>query len=358
VLDEAAHLLERVYLGNSVLHWLQAGIAFVAVMLVAVLLQRLFERRRQHHQGDRQQHGALKLALLLIRNTRGYVRVIVGLYMAKQFLTLPPFFSRPFDVIIVGGMAVQLAIWATTALSHQVRHRAGSRGESVQVGDAPIGVLLFVGQAVIWSLALLFALDNLGINITALVAGLGVGGIAIALSVQAILGDLLGSLSIAFDRPFQAGDTLRIDDIEGKVERVTVRSTRLRSVTGEMVILSNADILKARLRNLGRMPERRVLFRLQVAYDNSTEKVEQVAALVRGVVESQPGTRFGYCSLVLLGLSALEFEVVYHVANRADVNYVGTIDAVNRGILREFAAAGMALAYPTQRVLVDTKVGS
>ena len=202
----------------------------------------------------------------------------VALYFAEKLLTLPPAVDRVFDVIIVVGIAVQLAIWAAYGAALSASSATTPRQASDDAGArASVGVLMFVAQLVIWAVFVLLALDNLGINITALVAGIGIGGIAIALAVQTILGDLFGSLSIALDKPFAVGDILRIDDIEGTVEHIGIKSTRLRSVTGEQVILANADVLKSRVRNLGRMPERRVLFRLQVAYENESDKVEASA---------------------------------------------------------------------------------
>jgi small-conductance mechanosensitive channel len=351
ILSEAQEALEQVFLGNTTEQWLRAGVVFVAVFVTFALARRALERRRARWKDLGS--PALELPVLLLTSTRRYVRVIVGLYFAGKILTLPPATDRLFDAIIVVGVAIQLGIWASTALRYTIERKHGPEAGAGQPGRAPIGVLMFVGQMIIWMLAALFALDNLGINITALVAGLGVGGIAIALSVQTILGDLFSSLSIAFDKPFEIGDTLRIDDIEGRVEHISVRSTRLRSVTGEQVIFSNADVLKSRVRNLGRMPERRVQFRLQVAYDNPPDRIEQVPALARRVIEAQPGTRFGQCHLAALGASALEFEVTYHVANRDDVDHPGVVDAVNRGMFRALSESGVRLAYPTQRVLVS-----
>ena len=156
------------------------------------------------------------------------------------------------------GIWLQVGLWATTALRFFLERRQQRAGLNDAAAASTVNVLMFVGQILIWAVFVLLALDNLGVNITALVAGLGVGGIAIALAVQTILGDVFGSLSIAFDKPFVVGDMLRIDDIEGTVEHIGIKSTRLRSITGEQVILANADVLKARVRNLGRMPERRV----------------------------------------------------------------------------------------------------
>jgi small-conductance mechanosensitive channel len=246
-----------------------------------------------------------------------------------------------------------MALWASTALRFTIeRHYRGDSGAGGP-GSGAVGVLMFVGGVVIWAVFALLALDNLGVNITALVAGLGVGGIAVALAVQTILGDLFASISIALEKSFVVGDALRIDDIEGTVEYIGIKSTRLRSVSGELVIISNADLLKSRVRNLGRMPERRVLFRLQLAHENDAARIEQVGHIVRRVVAAQPATRFVQCLLMALAQDALEFEVVYFVANRMDVNHAATVDAINRGIVREFAAAGIQFAYATRRVLLQ-----
>ena len=168
---------------------------------------------------------------------------------------------------------------------------------------------MFIARLVLFSTAVLLALDNIGVNITALVAGLGVGGIAVALAVQTILGDVLGSLSITLDRPYEVGDWLKFDDIDGVVESINVRSTRLRSVSGEQVIVSNADMLKSRVHNLGRMPERRSLFTLGIAYETSAEKLARVSPTVEAAITGVAGTRFEYCLFKSFGESALSFEV-------------------------------------------------
>jgi small-conductance mechanosensitive channel len=338
------------FLGNKPGDWLVAGIVFVAIFLVVEFIRGMVRSRLQ-----RLQHNArpsLQLLGRLAKATSRTVVLSVALYSAEKWLELPPNADRLFEVIIVAGIAVQLALWAAAALRFAIEHHY--RGTGNEPGASPaIGVLMFVGQLVIWTVFVLLGLDNLGVNITALVAGLGVGGIAIALAVQTLLGDLLGSMSIAMDKPFAVGDALRIDDIEGTVEHVGIKSTRLRAVTGEQVIFSNADILKSRVRNLGRMPERRVLFRLMVAYENKPAQIEQVAAIVKRVVEGQQGTRFVQCLLASLGADALEFEVVYFVANSPKINHGATVDAINRGIVREFSGAGISFAYPARRLLVQ-----
>ncbi|MEO6078890.1 MAG: mechanosensitive ion channel family protein [Steroidobacteraceae bacterium] len=343
--------IEQIVLGNSLRDWGLALLVFGATFLVVPFVRGRI-RVREQRWNQAKHSPTLELLGLLVARTSRLVLLSAALYFAEHILTLPAAVDRIFEVIIVFGIAVQLALWTMTALrfligKHYARHGVDDAGSR-----ASVGVLMFVGQVLICAVFALLALDNLGVNITALVAGMGVGGIAIALAVQTILGDLFGSMSIALDKPFVEGDSLRIDDIEGTVERIGIKSTRLRSVTGEQIILSNADVLKSRVRNLGRMPERRVLFRLQVDYENASEKVERIGGIVRGVVESRSGARFVHCLLMALTPHAMEFEVVYWVANETGVNYGEAVDAINRGIVKEFAAADIAFGYPTQRLLM------
>jgi len=204
-----------------------------------------------------------------------------------------------------------------------------------------------VAQIAVWGVAALLALSNLGVNITALVAGLGVeikpllaglgiGGIALALAVQTVLADLLASLSIALDKPFGLGDFLTVDDCQGSVEHIGVKSTRLRSLSGEQIIISNADLLKARVRNFGRMHERRALFQLDVHYETPVATLAAVPRAVREIIEGTPDTRFDRCHLLRCTDTALQFEVVYFVT-RADYKaYADAQQSINLRILERF----------------------
>ena len=171
-------------------------------------------------------------------------------------------------------------------------------------------MLGFVGRIVLWSVVLLMILDNLGVNITALVASLGIGGIAVALAVQNILGDIFASLSIALDRPFAIGDFIVVGDVLGTVEYIGLKTTRIRSLSGEQIVFSNADLLKSRIRNYKRMTERRVVFGFGVVYQTPHDKLERIPAMVREVIEAQPKTRFDRAHFKEYGDSALAFEAV------------------------------------------------
>jgi small-conductance mechanosensitive channel len=214
-------------------------------------------------------------------------------------------------------------------------------------------VIVFIANLGIWTIAFLLALANLGIEIGPLLAGLGIGGIAIALAVQTVLGDLLASLSIALDKPFAVGDALQIDTLTGTVENIGVKSTRLRSVSGEQIIMSNADILKSRVRNFGRMRERRVAMSLNVSYDTPADTLRAIPIAVREVVTAQPNTRFDRCHFMAYAESALQFELVFIVTSADYGVYADVQQAVNLAILERFGSLGVRFALPTRRMVTD-----
>lgn len=347
-------MLGRVYFGNPLADWLLAALAFLVCFFVLPSI-RLFVVARSRRWAGHEAPVWINLVLLLLTRTRRWFLVVVAFYVAERFLALPQRVEDVSTALIVLTFWMQAALWGVAAVEFTLKQRQDrmiAAGELKQSGS--MSVLLFVARAAIFALAVLLALDNLGVNITALVAGLGIGGIAIALAVQTMLGDLLASLSITLDKPFRVGDLLRFDDIEGVVEFIGVRSTRLRSLSGEQVIIANADLLKTRIRNLGRMPERRVLFQLGVVYETPPAKLDAVSDVVRRAVESIQGTRFEYCAFRTFGESSLNFEVVYFVPDwdQARFRFIKINDEVNRAIHAAFAAEGIVFAYPTRSVIV------
>jgi len=204
----------------------------------------------------------------------------------------------------------------------------------------------------LWSVVLLLALDNLGMDVTALVAGLGVGGIAVALAAQNILADLFASISIVLDKPFVLGDFVVLDGFAGSVEHVGLKTTRVRSLTGEQLIFSNTDLLGSRLRNYGRMRERRIVFSVGVTYGTSREKLDKIPGILREAVESVPKARFDRAHFKAFGPSSLDFEIVYWVTLPDYAVYMDSQQAINLRIFDRFAAEGIEFAYPTQTLYV------
>jgi small-conductance mechanosensitive channel len=343
-------------LGNSIRQWTFAALAFVVTFTVLPLARGFVLGRQRRWMGTRAPVG-LELALLLIRRTSRLFLWTVALYVAERFLDLPPRLEKISTIVIVVVAWLQVGLWATAALRFALERRGLPRGGGTADREisGSLDVILFVAQLVIFTIVLLLALGNLGVDVTALIAGLGIGGIAIALAVQSVLGDLLASLSITMDRPFAVGDWLRIDDCEGTVERIGVKSTRIRSVSGEQIILSNADVLTSRVRNLGRMSQRRALFTLGVAYETAPDRLAQIPHWIRAEVERVAGTRFEHCMFRSFGESALNFEVCYFVPDPQPRSYLQIVDAVNRGIHAAFAREGIVFAYPTRTVHMHTR---
>jgi small-conductance mechanosensitive channel len=342
-------LAHQMLLDNSASAWLYALVVFGLIFTVLPLI-RGYLRARRHRYADRDVPLAVALVTHLANRTSRVVLWIVALYAADRILTLPARVDQVFHVAIVVGCWLQIGIWAAAAARFALQRHEARNGDARLTGT--MDVVLFVIALMIWVVVALLAMENLGINVGPLVAGLGVGGIAIALSVQAILGDLFASLSIALDKPFVIGDALRVDTFEGTVEQIGIKSTRLRSITGEQIILANADLLKSRVRNLGRASERRALFTLNVAYDTPVGKLDQVPELVQQAVAAYPGTRFVHCMLRELAESALVYEVCFFVENTPSRDLAAAQDQANRRILHGFADAGIEFAYPKRMLLM------
>jgi small-conductance mechanosensitive channel len=294
----------------------------------------------------------IRLLAYLIGNTKQFLFVAIALDAAQASLTLPDRIGRAVFNIVLILVLLQVGLWAGRAVRFYLETKELERGAD-QVFAGSLDVINFVARMLIWSLLILVALDNLGVNITALLAGLGVGGVAVALALQNVLGDLFASLSIALDKPFVVGDNLTIDTCIGRVEHIGIKTTRLRSDSGEQIILSNADILKSRVRNFGRLQEQRVLATIRLPYGTPSDKLKGVPELLAGIVREQPNARFERCHLKTLGESAFQFELSYFVQQPALNPVLDLQQAVNFRIIDELRHSGVEFAYPTQLVMLQ-----
>jgi small-conductance mechanosensitive channel len=349
-MTELRQLLNFEFLGNSVLRWSLALLALVATFTVLPILKRYISAlRKRRPDGEALQF--LDFAALMARNTRSLFLWAIAVWAADLVLTLPPRIDQVLRYVITVVVWLQVGLWLGSVATYLIdRRRISSTDQS---HTTSLAIVQFVARLTIWTLVLLVALDNLGVNITALVTGLGITGIAVALAVQTILGDLLASLSIAFDKPFTVGDVLTVDQITGRVEQVGVSSTRLRSVNGEQIIMSNADLLKSRVHNFGRMYERRVLFTLGIAYETEREKLRRIPAIIEAAVRAHEKTRFERSHFTTFGPSALIFESVYFVLDADYMLFANIQQDVNFRIHEELERLGVKLAYPTQRLFLE-----
>lgn len=344
--------MDQILYGNAVESWLTAGAILLAVvvaerMLRAVVLSRLrgWARRTRTDVDD--------LATAVLSATRTALVAVVGLYAASLSLVLPGRVEEVLEIAAALALLAQVGFWGGAAIRFLVA-RIRSREEAVDAETATaVGAMGFLGRLALWALLLLVAIDNLGYDVTALVTGLGIGGVAVALAVQNILGDLFASLSIILDKPFVIGDYLTVGDYQGTVERIGLKTTRLRSVTGEELIFSNRDLLESRVQNFGRMEERRHKFEVGVTYDTAAETAERIPEMIREVLEEEEVARFDRSHFKAFGDSALLFETVYYVTDPTYATLMDVQQRVNLELLRRFEAAGVEFAYPTRTVVLE-----
>lgn len=343
--------LDWMFYGNTVRSWAVAVLIGLTVIVALRLAQSIVQRQlaRLAARTATEIDDVLQAA---VGTTRGWFMLIFAVWAASLTLALPPGWATAIGTVTLLATLVQIGLWGTTVIRTYVRIQAVRRVEvdaaSVTTIKA-IGFLLSVG---LWLVLFLVALDTHGIDVTALVAGLGVGGIAVALAVQNILGDLFASLSIVLDKPFVYGDFIVVDDMFGTVEHVGLKTTRVRSLSGEQLVFSNSDLLGSRIRNYKRMTERRIAFSLGVVYQTPRATLERIPQILREAVEAQPDTRVDRAHLKGFGASSIDYEVVYYVLSADYGIYMDRQQAINLEILRRFEEAGVEFAYPTQTLFV------
>ncbi len=339
--------LQRTLLDNTIESWIVAAGIALGVFLALKLTVRWLHRRVAAVVSQTTSRVDDVLAEVFGR-TKLFFLLAVAAYLGARSLQLSEGLWVTFTRVILLIGLIQAGIWAG-ALVHSLLEVY--RRE--QLADDPaaattVGAMTFLLRIAVWAVVLVLVLDNMGVDITALITGLGIGGIAVALAVQNVLGDLFASLSIVLDKPFVIGDTLAIDEHIGKVEHVGLKSTRIRSLAGEQLIFANSDLLKSRIRNFGRLFERRMLFTLGVTYQTPRDKLERIPGMLREIIERQEHTRFDRAHFRTYADSSLNFEAVYFVTVPEFGTAMDIQQAVNLEIFRLFEAEGIEFAYPTR----------
>ena len=342
--------LTNTFYGNEIKTWLIALATAAGTLVVLRLVEQVLMVRTErlvyktHTIIDDVVIGAL-------RKTKLVYLFIVSVFAGSVVLSLPPEVRSILWKVTICATVIQAGIWLSTAL--QIWLENYRKEETDGANRTTMNALSFLGRVVLWATVVLLVLDNLGVDVTALVAGLGIGGIAIALAVQNILSDLFASLSIVLDKPFVFGDFVVVGDMAGSVEHVGIKTTRIRSLSGEQLVFSNADLLGSRIRNFGRMRERRVVFSIGVTYQTPADKLERVPQLLRSAVEAQEHVRFDRSHFASYGDFSLNFETVYYVESSDYVMHMDILQAVNLAIYRSLAEEGIEFAYPTQTLFVE-----
>jgi small-conductance mechanosensitive channel len=337
--------------GNPVWRWLvAAGMLLFVGFVLRVVLWRLVRKLRVVAEKTPGRFDDLIVELL--DKTKFLFIFIVSLYAGALILTLPELAESFLRGIFIVALLIQVGYWGNGCVAFWIRRSVSRRLTEDAAAATTLAALGFVAKMAIWTVVVLLALDYYT-DITALIAGLGIGGIAIALAVQNILSDLFASISIIIDKPFVIGDFIIVGEQMGTVEKIGLKTTRVRSLTGEQIIFSNSDLLSSRVRNYKRMYERRIAFSIGVTYQTPLDKLEEISVLIKEIVSGQPDVRFDRCHFKSLGDFALVFETVYYVLVPDYAVYMNVQQAINLAVMREFAARDIEFAYPTQTLFVQ-----
>lgn len=335
-------LLTAPIYGNSTLRWIQAlGVTALAWLILRWLRGKLVARLTR----DGGELGLRELSRAILDGTISLFLLVCGLYLASQLLALPLKLR-----MIVRGMftvvaALQVGLWGTRFVTFALARQMQQRGPDNKAIRSAYALIALFGQFVVWSLVLLLGLQNIGVDVTALVAGLGIGGIALALGVQRILGDLIGSLSIVLDKPFEVGDSIAIADLSGTVERIGLRTTRLRAASGEELIFSNYDLLASRIRNHRSQRQKRNVMLFTIAYDTPPARMREIPDLVRSVVETQPSTRLDCAYFKSYTDIGAQFETIYFITQMDALLHVKVQQEINMRVFELLAEKGIQLAH-------------
>ncbi|MEM8534134.1 MAG: mechanosensitive ion channel family protein [Chloroflexota bacterium] len=341
-----------VFFDNTIQTW---GIALLItiVTLIGLRIIQAIIARSVRTVSSRTRFKIDDILVQVVAATKFLVRLVLALYVGSQVLTLPEQVTTWLNTIAVITFLIQIGIWGNTFISAWIQQYRERTFENNAARYTTVRAMSFIGRLVLFSVILLLALDNIpNVEVTTLVASLGIGGIAIALALQNVLSDLFASLSISLDQPFAIGDFIIIDSFMGTVEHIGLKTTRIRSLTGEQIIFSNTDLVSSRVRNYKRMHERRIDFMLTITYDTPYEKLKEIPSIVQEIIESQEQVRFDRAHFKEYADFSLNFEVVYYVLDPDYNLYMDIQQAINLEIYRRFELEGLDFAYPTRTLYV------
>jgi small-conductance mechanosensitive channel len=320
--------------------------AVIGTAIAAALLALRSLAARILRQGSENLHWRIIFARAVAR-TRAVFIILCAAELVAEHANTPPALLSLVHILFVIAASFQAAIWARELILGYVEHRVGPETENSTLASAT-GIIRLLVSVALFAIALVLILDNLGVNVTGLIAGLGIGGIAIGLAAQGIFSDLFAALSIIFDKPFRRGDTIQFDSENGRVEQIGLKTTRIRSVNGEQIVISNANLLGKQLRNFANLKRRRMTVTFGLVHQTPPEVCAGVAGMIRAIVEGQKNAKMIHCGMIGISPSSLDFELVFDVSSSDAEFAFATRSAICIAMLAEFNDARIRLANPTQ----------
>lgn len=345
-----ANMFNTQILGNSVYDWALTLTVFVLLYLLYGLIKQFLLKKLPLLENLPGQEMN-RLVQNLLKRTRAYLIFFLLLFLTSLLLTLPSKLHSFLRILAVTSFIIQSAFWGLGLVDYLIQRRIRLESENEKEAATTMAAVNLVSKIAIWSIASLLILENVtGLQMNTLITTLGITGVAVALAVQNILGDLFSSVSIALDKPFAIGDAITVGNFSGNVEYIGLKSTRVRSFSGEQIIFSNSDLLGSRIQNFKRLERRQVVITLGISYDTPNDKLASIPGTLDEIISAHENVTFSRAHLKVLGDYALNFECVYFI-DVPDFNfYMDTLHSVNLAIHKRFEEQGIEMPYPTQIV--------
>lgn len=339
--------------GNSVKDYLVA----LTVFLLATIAFKIFKYLIIHKLKKISATTKIELDNLLIKiiDSVGWpFYLLLSFYVALQFIQTPNFIGTAFYYV----MLVAVTYYAVRGVQDLIDYGTEKivlkkREEEKEADTSVINLISKILKGVLWGVALILILSNLGYNVSGLIAGLGIGGLAIAIALQNVLSDIFASFSIYFDKPFKIGDFIIVGDDLGVVKKIGIKTTRLQSLWGQEIVISNRELTSTRINNYKKMEKRRVLFTFGVVYDTSTKKMKEILKIVKDIFEDIEIADLDRIHFKEFGDFSLNFEVAYYVDTGDYGKYMDTQQEINFALKERFEREGIEFAYPTQTLIVN-----
>ncbi len=346
IIDFLSTISEFKFLGQNADNLLYGILVFIFSLVSLKYTKQLLHKKLKGHHSTSKLQYLVEPGILVLTNFTSLLLVTISIYLGSTFLVFGKKSHQTFLTFLTIVFFYQLGIWLDELGQYALKKRfASHNSEDNTYATSSFWLISFFIKVLSWLLIVLVLLDNIGINVTALVAGLGIGGIAIALAVQNILSDLLCSLSIVLDKPFEIGDSIVVGKISGKVEKIGVKSTRIRSINGEQIVIANSDLIKSQISNFKSLEERRAVISLSLDYINENEILKIIPNILKEIINSHQTVRFDRAHLINLAEASLQYEAVYFVQSSDYPHFMDIQQAINFEILDAFKKQDIKLFH-------------
>ncbi|MBS1266814.1 MAG: Small-conductance mechanosensitive channel MscMJ [Candidatus Woesearchaeota archaeon] len=349
---DISYILELSYMKNTIQEYLIFLGIFLSCLAVLYIFKIIILNRLRKY-AKKTKTYADDLLVDIIHSTQWPLYVIISLYISVQFLTVTDIFSTVLKYLVITTV-IYYSVKAIQEFINYAAHRLIVKNRKIKSEDAAaVNLIKKLSIFVVWVVAFILLLSNLGVNVTGLVTGLGIGGIAVAFALQNILADLFASISINLDKPFTIGDFIVIGDDSGTVKKIGIKSTRIKTLRGEELVVSNKELTETRIHNYKKMDKRRVSFEFAVASETSDAKLKKIPKIVEKIISGIDKTEHTRTHLSEIGDFSINYKVVYHIQDKDFGLYRRVHEKINLGILREFNKQKIEMPYPTQTILVE-----